>query len=269
MHSLCIRFFWTWAALILTVTIPAAANAMNDPLQRLEQDGEVYYGTVVASSGGQTFTTCGGDQIPIKPTHSLVASVRRCLNLRSATGAGSGPIPAATPTPSPPGATPSPLGPQTRAVLLAEPLTLVHYDAMGNIVSPTDTMSAAAASLTAAFWPFAYDLANKLTSQILFESQTQPSPTAYVALCHFASDGIIILGSPKLELYDGPTARTANLTVTVRSVTCASMQDTPAGTIATGFHPDGLGPAWTAQDVSASVQRNARDLEAQLLALQE
>lgn len=256
-------------ALLLYARAPVPALA-DDQLMRLEQAGLLYYGTVADVHGTKMLTTCGGQAVAVVNGSSLHASTRRCLVLHAVTGAGRGPIPAATPTPAPPGATPSPPGPRVRSVVMVEPLSVTHRDSQGQIVSPDGAMNAAVrAAAAAGFRASVFSLESVLNTGLDIAVDTTATANEIALLCPTVTDGLVILAAPHLDLFDGPAARTANLTATVQSVDCSTRQPTAAGSIATGFHPAGAGAQWSSSELTATLSQLTADLLQQFAALHQ
>jgi hypothetical protein len=240
----------------------AVARAAENPFVRVDQDGNVYYGQVVGSASGSRFVdTCSRETIRLESDAQIATSSRHCLDLSPYTGAPNGPPPPDVTQTAGPG--------RLSAVLVADPIEVVHYDASGKPVRPSDDIVNAVGSARGrAFDDVAGALAQRLGMPIAWTAGATTTDSSLDGLCRERSlVGILVLAAPRLELFDASNGmRVGNLYADLRGYRCNDREHNDVGPLADGVR-SASSDAWNAEDAAAAFKTLATSLRRQLIAL--
>ena len=239
-----------------------AALAANNPFVRVDQDGNVYYGQVVGSASGSRFvTTCSRDSVRIEPEAVVQNSSRQCLDLSRFTGASLGP-----PPPSAPVATATT---RPSAVLVSDPIAIVHYDGSGKpLAAAGGLVSEVGAARGQAVGDIAGALSLRLGVSVAWDPGSGTQTSELDRLCsaqHLV--GVLVASAPRLELFDAGTGpRIANAYLNLRGYRCTDRVFEDVGTLAEGTR-DATPGAWSDDEGTAAFKKLVTALRRQLIAL--
>jgi hypothetical protein len=247
------------ATLGIVMACANAALAATNQFVRVEQDGNVYYGAVVGSASGSRFVdTCSHETIRLESDAEIAPSSRHCLDLSAFTGAAGGP--------PPPDA--SQTTARTAAVLIAEPIAVLHYDPAGRPLAPSsDVVASVGQARARGFGDIALALGQRLGVSVPW-TESSADPASLEALCRTRGlVGVLVIAAPRLELFEPANGtRVANLYATLRGYRCGDRDIEDAGALAEGSRDQSAAP-WTAGDAASAFASLATSLRRQLIAL--
>jgi len=240
----------------------SATLAANNPFVRVDQDGNVYYGQVLGSASGSKFvSTCSHDTVRIEADAQVQNSSRQCLDLSRFTGASLGPPPPSAPVAA---ATARP-----SAVLVSDPIAIVHYDGSGK---PLAASSGLVSGVAGARGQVVGDIAGALSMRLGVSVAWDPASGTQTAtldrLCNAQHlVGVLVAATPRLELFDtGTGPRIANAYITLRGYRCTDRVFEDVGALAEGTRDPTPG-GWSDDEGTAAFKKLVTALRRQLIAL--